>query len=261
MTVQDILVAGFSYYVINLDRSKQRWERISQHLNGNGVEPIRISAVDGSCLSDDVIHRHYKSELNKKEYFIPLSTAEVACFLSHMKALRTFVDSYDHSSEIDQYAVILEDDVEFVGDIGGFRKQWQRAMDSETPLMLKIYSKRNVSGKVLFEESSSVVIKPKLVPLGCQGAIFNLAAAKRILSQFETFSMPVDVAYQFWWEHGVTVLVCQPNQLNEISDQVGGSNIARKKSFSWWKVKRELGRSWFRAKLKLVSLYHYLLGH
>jgi GR25 family glycosyltransferase involved in LPS biosynthesis len=94
--------------------------------------------------------------------------------------------------------------------------------------------------------------------LGTQGQIINRAAAANLLVAFEKFSMPVDVAYQHWWQHGVKVLVATPNQLNEISQIVGGTNIGGTQNMSLrMKVRRELGRSWFRLKLKIVSLWYY----
>lgn len=36
----------FELYVINLDRSLERWQRIKPHLENMGLAPERISAVD-----------------------------------------------------------------------------------------------------------------------------------------------------------------------------------------------------------------------
>ena len=73
------------------------------------------------------------------------------------------------------------------------------------------------------------------------------------------FGMPVDVAYQHFWQHGVRVLVTVGNHVNEISAQLGGSNIANKQVLPLtYKIKREFKRSWFRLKLKLISMFYYL---
>jgi hypothetical protein len=70
--------------------------------------------------------------------------------------------------------------------------------------------------------------------------------------------MPIDVAYQHWWQHGVKVLVTVSNQINEISQIVGGTNIGGSAGLSFgFKAQRELRRSWFRLKLKLVSAWFY----
>ena len=249
---------GFRFYVINLDRSKQRWKRISQHLRVLSIRPIRISAVDAKMLTQQQLDECYSESLNQADFFLPLSAAEKACFMSHMKALNTFIDAYESDSH--HYAIILEDDVEVVGDLNMHADQWREFLSSNQPTMLKIYAKRPVVGRVIDTNVNTSVLFPKVVPLGCQGAVFNVQAARLLVDKYSQFGVPVDVAYQFWWQHGVRVLVAQPNQLNEISDYVGGSNIAKKQKFSWWKVKRELKRSWFRFKLKINSTIRYYLS-
>jgi len=97
------------------------------------------------------------------------------------------------------------------------------------------------------------------VPLGTQGAVLNRSAAYQLLNTLSQFGMPVDVAYQHWWQHGVRVLVTVGNHINEISAQLGGSNISNKQNLPLtYKIKRESKRSWFRLKIKLISMFYYM---
>jgi GR25 family glycosyltransferase involved in LPS biosynthesis len=124
--------------------------------------------------------------------------------------------------------------------------------------MLKLFKRRGISGELVGRCEHTDIIRPRLVPLGTQAQIVNRSAAQALLMAFDKFSMPIDVAYQHWWQHGVKVLVATPNQLNEISQIVGGTNIGGTQNMSLrMKVRRELGRSWFRLKLKIVSLWYY----
>ena len=105
-------------------------------------------------------------------------------------------------------------------------------------------------------------VRARLVPLGTQAAVINRAAAKQLLATWQQFGMPVDVAYQHWWQHGVEVQVTVPNHINEISEEVGGSNISNKQPLPFsYKLKRELKRSWYRLLLSLKSRYNYLLRY
>ena len=243
----------FDYYVINLDKDKVRWDRINQHLVDIGVSAQRISAVYAADLPVEDIQSVYTDAVNKQQFFMPLKPAEIGCFMSHLKTMKTFLETSDKP-----YAVILEDDVEFVRPLGHLQGQWLAAVNSSNPVMLKLYARRPVDGNVCFKSGIDSTIWPRLVPLGTQAAVLNRAAAKQLLAAFNRFGMPVDVAYQHWWQHGVNVLVTVPNHINEISEQVGGSNISQKAKLPFsYKAKRELKRSWYRMQLSLKSRYNY----
>jgi glycosyl transferase family 25 len=101
--------SGFKIYYINLDRSAERRDRIENELDRYGLLAERIPAVDGSQLTDAELFRHYDPNKNSSEYFAPLKKSEIACFLSHRKVLRQFVEGGDSD-----FALVLEDDAEFV---------------------------------------------------------------------------------------------------------------------------------------------------
>ena len=93
---------GIPIYYINLDRSPIRKERIEKHLAKYGVKSTRISAIDGKnaqCGEMDGVSYHCE--------FLLMKQAEIACTLSHLKAIRR---AYNDGHE---YALILEDDVTF----------------------------------------------------------------------------------------------------------------------------------------------------
>ena len=96
----------FDYYVINLDKDKVRWDRINQHLVDIGVSAQRISAVYAADLPVEGIQSVYTGAVNKQQFFMPLKPAEIGCFMSHLKTMKTFLETSDKP-----YAVILEDDV------------------------------------------------------------------------------------------------------------------------------------------------------
>jgi GR25 family glycosyltransferase involved in LPS biosynthesis len=243
----------FEFYVINLDRSQERWQRINTHLRNLGLFAQRISAVDAAQYDSVFLSKHYCSALNKKYFFIGLKPAEIGCFLSHRKTLQAFL-----ADSTKKYAVILEDDVEFVTNPSQFCDQWCALLNSNVPVMIKLFKRRRISGELIDRCKGTNIIRPRLIPLGTQAQIVNRSAAQALLIASEQFSMPVDVAYQHWWHHGVKVLVTAPNQINEISQAVGGTNIGGSAGFSFgFKVQREVRRSWFRLKLKLASAWFY----
>ena len=247
----------FAYYVINLDKDTVRWQRINEHLLGQGIEAERVSAVYAADLPSDEIAKVYDDALNEQQFFLPLKPAEIGCFMSHLKTLQSFL-----AQEEKPYAVILEDDVEFIGPAEGYHAQWLSAVQTDKPVMLKLYARRPVDGKYTYKLLGANSVRPRLVPLGTQAAVINRAAAEHLLAAWQKFAMPVDVAYQHWWQHGVEVQVTVPNHINEISEQVGGSNISNKQPLPLsHKAKRELKRSWFRLILSIKSRYNYWLSY
>lgn len=248
------MLENFEIYVINLDRSSDRWVSIKEHLETLGLSPTRLSAVDAREMSEHDLHLSYNKTLNKNDYFIPLKAAEIGCFLSHQKALKVFLTQSEKP-----FAIILEDDVEFIHPPQQLVNLWLKVLESAQPVMLKLYKRRAVWGRSIAMDDINKIIQPHLVPLGTQAQLVNRAAAQKLVDAFHQFGMPVDVAYQHWWQHGVKTLVTLPNQVNEISAQIDGSNISSGDNLSFgYKAKREVKRSYFRLKLSIKSRWYYM---
>lgn len=98
MSCQNIKV-----FIVNLDRSKERWEGISSQLDGLGVAYERFSAVDGSKLDD------YTEHFGLKRFKVlsghDLVPGEAGCSRSHVGIWEKVV------AEGLDYAVVLEDDI------------------------------------------------------------------------------------------------------------------------------------------------------
>ena len=110
-------------YVINLDRSPDRMETARQQLDRTGLAWERVSAIDGKTLGPppwpDVDHRAYRANMGRE-----LSPNEVACNLSHIRALKQFLASDK------QFCVMLEDDFalspeEFTGVLAALVRERQ----------------------------------------------------------------------------------------------------------------------------------------
>ena len=93
---------NYTFYVINLNRSKSRWEDMVNHYD----RLVRVEAYDGKLLKDykDIKYARY----NYKE------TSELGCSLSHVKAIKT---AYEAGL---QEVFILEDDI-----LNTYRNKWR----------------------------------------------------------------------------------------------------------------------------------------
>jgi len=89
-------------YVINLERAQTRLERMQTIFAAHNLSFTRIKAIDGAQLDEET----YK-EINAVNLWLEaLTHGEVACFLSHKKALETLI------ADKVPYGVIFEDDVQ-----------------------------------------------------------------------------------------------------------------------------------------------------
>ena len=86
-------------YYLNLDDQPERKEYMEQQFDYWGIENYtRISAYDGR--EDDL------SDIIKGRYPSDMSSSEIGCTTSHLKALKEFLKTDE------KYAIIMEDDVD-----------------------------------------------------------------------------------------------------------------------------------------------------
>ena len=236
-------------HVLNLERSPARWKFVEQQLDRHGLTPIKVVAVDGKLLTDEEINNHYDNLENRHKYFWPLKRSEIGCFLSHRKSMLKFIN--DGKAEC---LLLVEDDIQVEQKFSDHIDQWVNLLRGKEPVCLKLFTKRSISGKVVAKIAGVNVIRPNRVPLGCVAQLLNRAAAQRFLDKSERFSVPIDVLYQQWWKHKVDILCTESSLFVEVSHLLGGTNIGGSDDLSAiQKIKRELGRSWFRLKLSTTS--------
>jgi len=94
--------------LINLDRSPERLTRMQERLNRINLPFRKVSAVDGKelVLTKEMINAAEYERCHGK-YVVP---TEVGCYLSHYRALQSFLESGK------EFGLILEDDMEFCDD-------------------------------------------------------------------------------------------------------------------------------------------------
>jgi glycosyl transferase family 25 len=96
------LAERLNFYVINLDRSTDRMKRFKKDCESFPLPLIRISAIEGRTLTLPV--EEYDAFMffwNVGRYASP---GEIGCYFSHVKTLKTFLESGK------EFALICEDD-------------------------------------------------------------------------------------------------------------------------------------------------------
>lgn len=90
-------------YVINLDAVPERWEHMQRAFEGTPFSVVRVSAVSGRELRLPI--PEFDEEKFRRRHGRFTNIFEVACYLSHIKAMKAFLESGE------SHAMICEDDL------------------------------------------------------------------------------------------------------------------------------------------------------
>ncbi len=194
--IADDAAQQVSIYVINLDHSRDRWERLCNQAAEYDLHITRIPAVDGRVIADaDRVDFHPHSFIyHNGRKLLP---GEYGCYRSHLIALEQFVASGD------KMAIIMEDDVELNEKL---IPRAIAAMESvQGARLVKLVNHRLVGFKPICETSENDVVGRCMH--GPQGSaacyIVNRKAAKKLLTTLKPMLLPYDVALERGWSTGV----------------------------------------------------------
>jgi glycosyl transferase family 25 len=189
---------GVGAYLINLDRSKERYESIKPYVDQLNLPTERIEAVDGSKLSEDEIKE--KVDLEACRIFLGYTPKRgtIGCSLSHIKLWQTFLKSNY------KYALVFEDDVSFepkklkvvIEDVLKNSTLWDIVnfeinCDGRMPVPIK----------TLVNNHQLCLYLSRSTHTGCY--MINRKAAKHLLEKALPIKMPVDHYFTRSWELGV----------------------------------------------------------
>ena len=93
-------------YVITIKRNLDRQARMTKLLNKHNLKFSFIDGIDGEHLIPEHLNKVFDSHKSKQRLGYALTKNEIACSLSHIKALKSFLEN-----DKQDYALILEDDI------------------------------------------------------------------------------------------------------------------------------------------------------
>jgi len=109
-------------YIINLDRATERWKSVVQSPGIRDLNIIRVPAIDGQTLCPPY------PNFSPWGYYLchgrKINPNRVACYNSHLKAFRTFLESGE------EYGIICEDDITGTPELLDVLKDVLRYSDS-----------------------------------------------------------------------------------------------------------------------------------
>jgi len=189
-------------FIINLERSKDRWLEISDHLDKYDIKYERIEAVEGKNIYN--LSDHFDLEKFKLFNNHDLVAGEAGCALSHISIWNKIV------SENLNHAVVLEDDVVVTKKFITFINEFKNT-DKYDYLKLE-YSKSlypdeldvlSCQKKGEFETNEVAV-----APYCCGGYLISNKGASNFLNSTKNMYYPIDLLplYTFpYSKYGVLV--------------------------------------------------------
>ena len=206
-------------YFINLDKSKKRLEYITPQLQALGYNFERIPGIYGADIPEDELERITAYERLNREF---KDSGTVGCYLSHMKAWRSFLES-SH-----KYALICEDDIEFDPE------ELRQIIDG----ILQAKSKWDIVNLEIGHRGHPSLVeslpgtkcglykyRTRVSHMGCY--LINRNAAIKLLSKALPALMDVDQYFSRSWELGTIFRGVEPRIVHQ---KFGDSEIANQKS-------------------------------
>ena len=186
-------------YVINLDRSPDRRDRMAKRLSVLGLSPTFVTGVDGKTLDVSSIP-NYDRAGRLARVGKDIRPNEFGCYMSHVSAIRRIVD------EGHEAGVIMEDDL-FIDD--PFPELLERTLQARAHFDMVRFATGAKSPKhrVLMQlDNTHNLVRFNNTVSGLLCYMLTADGARKALKFCERILYPVDVALNRSWDNGINQL-------------------------------------------------------
>ena len=211
---------AFPVYVINLDRSPDRWAAMSRQLEGLGLQPTRAPAVDarrdaaqmrarrGFPEPVDGVIFHVNAE--GRRYVM----GEEACFQSHLQTLEAFLASGART------ALILEDDAELAPDAPAALTAMAARPDLWDVVRLEAAGRRGARRalRIMDLPSGRMQVASMRPCSGSCAYMVTRRGAEGLIAAAPGAFEPYDTYLSSLWRHGLRMLDCAPAPARQPGD-------------------------------------------
>ncbi len=190
-------------YAINLDRSRDRWDRLKAEADRIDVDLRRVPAVEGRLLNPDEIEDFDAAAFRRRHGRVALPT-EIGCYFSHLRALETI------AAAPEPYAVVVEDDIVFLPD---FKPVVAQLTELRGWDVVKLIKNRPAAFRPIRRLDGKIAVGRCLHgPQGCAAAyLVTRDGAARVLAAMRRMRLPFDVELERGWAGGYRVFSLNEN--------------------------------------------------
>jgi glycosyl transferase, family 25 len=235
-------------YLINLDRSPDRLAFMAAQLDAVGLAWTRVAGVDGSSFGElpwaGYDHRAYDRNWGKTHH-----PGEVGCFLSHVRALQTFL------RDSAAFGLILEDDCRFDPDLKDLLDDLiGRAGDWDVVKLAGKHAGMPMTVERLRNGRRLVALLQRQT--GSAAYLVNRKAAEVYVARLLPMNVPYDHTFDQVWRYGLTLRGIVPLAIREgAPHSTIGYHTAQGAKKIWYRRAGVLG---YRTRTEIRRVLHYL---
>ena len=185
-------------YAINMKFRSDKRKRMSDELEKHNLDGEFIDAIVGYNIN---IEKMTNNNLIDNKINRPLRRGEIGCYLSHIKAWESFLNSNN------KYALILEDDAVFIEDFKEKLKNLLIEIDFPFDIIYLNENCENHFGeKCLYGyQRSENLFSPGTVGYGLYGYLLSRRGATKLLNEALPIERPIDDKIMIMYEEGELV--------------------------------------------------------
>jgi glycosyl transferase family 25 len=185
--------------IINMDRSTDRLQQISNRLEKLELSFERVPAISGSTLTN-----FEKNRVNPKRSWLQLYDDDIGCYLSHLKAIRIVADR-----EL-QRAIILEDDAAFDDDFPVWARFDCPLPDDADILKLEGFGAMDTLKIPVLNCNNRVIQFSYKSTGGAAAYLITLEGARKALKALDVMRGEIDYDLTAYWRTGLVVYDVSP---------------------------------------------------
>jgi glycosyl transferase family 25 len=221
---------SINIYVINLDRSTDRWNALSDQARSLQFDLVRIAGVDGREVAADqrVACDERAFQRNNGRTMLP---GEYGCYRSHLKVLSAFLETGEAA------CIIVEDDVILSADLVARAEAALAAVPGAD--VIKLLNHRTVGFRpVATSAAGDEIGRATHGPQGSAAcyAVTRMGALK-LLKQIAVMRFPWDIELERGWASRARIYTTRRNvaDVKEGGSNIGTRSVYRETKFPWWR--------------------------
>lgn len=220
-----------SVFIISLDRSLDRRERILARLADLGMSAEIFPAVDGAALARDATD--YAGRLRRLLFGKDLSAGEIGCAHSHRGVYQRMVKAKT------SVALVLEDDANLTEELPHALDALLNGPQDWDLVRFLAKDKVEQRSRMLRDvgEGQWHLSRPYGTPGGAYGYLLNATAAQRLLAATQRFWVPIDTVHGQVWRHGLRVRNLWPSPVlpdHTVESTIGASRFDKQRRLNGW---------------------------
>lgn len=180
-------------YVINMDKSTDRLEKISQEFSREVLGFERFKAVDGSKFDIVQLERDETYLYSPDRNYPRMTNGEFGNYFSHLKVLKQVVKD-------NALAIVVEDDIILTnGFLGKFQEVIRTAPTDWDLIFLGTYSLQLyplINGRGFFPWDDGLELIDAQRHTGTYGYVVSPAGAKKLVDNMLPVVLPTDLKWQ-----------------------------------------------------------------